>query len=52
MWTFLIVLLIIWAALSIVGFVVKGLLWLAFIGLILFVITLIVGFIRGRTNRS
>lgn len=52
MWTLLIVLLIVWAGLSILGFVVKGLLWLAIIGIILFVITLIVGFFRGRTSRT
>lgn len=52
MWTILIVLLIVWAALSILGFVVKGLLWLAFIGIILFVVTLIVGFFRQRAGRD
>lgn len=52
MWTLLIVLLIVWAGLSILGFVVKGLLWLAIIGLILFVVTLIVGFFRQRSSRS
>jgi len=51
MWTILIVLLIIWAGLSILGFVVKGLLWLALIGLALFAITLVVGFVRQRTNK-
>jgi len=52
MWTLLIVLLVIWAALSILGFVVKGLIWLAFIGLILFAVTLIVGFVRQRARRD
>jgi len=52
MWTLLIVLLIVWAGLSILGFVVKGLLWLALIGIILFVVTLVVGLIRQRSNRS
>lgn len=52
MLTLLIVLLIIWLALSIVGFVVKGLLWLAIIGIVLFVITAIVGGIRRFMNRS
>ncbi len=51
MWTILIVLLIIWAGLSILGFVAKGLLWLALIGLALFAITLVVGFVRQRTNK-
>jgi hypothetical protein len=52
MWTLLIVLLIIWAGLGILGFVVKGLLWLAIIGIVLFVITLIVGFVRQARSRT
>ena len=39
-------LLVLWAVLSIVGFTIKGLLWLAVIALILFVVTGIFGFIR------
>ena len=51
MWTLIILLLLVWAALSVVGFVVKGLVWLAIIGLVLFVITLIFGFVRRGANR-
>ncbi|MDM4763909.1 hypothetical protein QT381_12915 [Galbitalea sp. SE-J8] len=39
-------LLVLWAALAILGFAIKGLFWLAIIGLILFVITALIGFIR------
>lgn len=46
MWTFVVILLVVWAILAVVGFVFEGLLWLAIIGVILFVGTLIVGFIR------
>ncbi|WP_206192624.1 hypothetical protein [Scrofimicrobium canadense] len=46
--TFLVILLIIWAAAAIVGFVVKGLLWLGFVGLILFVITALWLYFRGK----
>ena len=46
MWTFVVILLVVWAILAVVGFVFEGLLWLAIIGIILFVGTLIVGFIR------
>lgn len=42
----IILLLVVWAALSILGFAIKGLFWLAIIGLVLFVITAIIGFIR------
>lgn len=42
----IIILLVIWAVLAILGFVIKGLIWLAIAGLILFVITALIGFIR------
>ena len=35
MWTVLVILLVAWAVLSIVGFVFKGLMWLAAIGIVL-----------------
>jgi hypothetical protein len=47
----IIIALIIWLILAVLGFVIKGLLWLAIIGIILFVITLIVGFIRRGVSR-
>ena len=50
MWTFLLILLVAWIVLSIIGFVIEGLLWLAFIGLVLFVGTLIFGAIRRRAG--
>jgi len=46
----IITLLVIWAILAILGFVIKGLLWLAIIGIILFVITAIVGWIRRAAS--
>jgi hypothetical protein len=52
MWTVLVILLVVWAVLSIVGFVFEGLLWLAIIGIVLFVITLIVGFVRQARSRT
>ncbi|WP_168428978.1 MULTISPECIES: hypothetical protein [Microbacterium] len=52
MWTVLIILLVVWAVLSVVGFAIKGLLWLAVIGIILFVGTLIFGFVRNRARRQ
>jgi hypothetical protein len=47
----IIILLVIWAVLAILGFAIKGILWLAILGLVLFVITAIIGFIR-RGGRS
>jgi LPXTG-motif cell wall-anchored protein len=43
-------LLVIWLVLSIVGFAVKGLIWLAVIGLVLFVATGVWGWIKRKTN--
>ncbi|GAA1523424.1 hypothetical protein GCM10009803_00600 [Microbacterium ginsengiterrae] len=51
MWTVLIILLVVWAVLSVVGFAIKGLLWLAVIGIILFVGTIIFGMIRNRARK-
>jgi hypothetical protein len=51
MWTVLVILLVAWVVLSIVGFAFKGLLWLAIIGIVLFVGTLIFGIIRQRARR-
>jgi hypothetical protein len=52
MLTLVIILLIIWAVLAVLGFAIKSLLWLAIIGIVLFVITALIGFIRrgGRTK--
>lgn len=52
MWTVLLILLVAWAVLSIVGFVFEGLLWLAIIGIVLFVGTLLFGLIRRSVNRT
>lgn len=46
----IITLLIIWLVLSILGFVVKGLLWLAFTGLVLFVATAVWGWFKRKAN--
>jgi hypothetical protein len=47
-----IVLLALWLILVVVGFAVKTLLWLAFIGIILFVATAIIGIVRRRMSGS
>jgi hypothetical protein len=46
-----ILLLTIWLILAVVGFAIKGLVWLAFIGIILFVATSIIGWIRRSAHR-
>lgn len=52
MWTAIVILLVAWAVLTIVGFAFEGLFWLAVIGLVLFVGTLVVGILRHRVRRS
>lgn len=53
MWTLLIVLLLLWAGVSVLGFVLKGFLWLAILGIVLFVGTVIFGMVRrGSTTRE
>lgn len=48
MWALLIILLIAWAGLAVFGFVIEGLLWLAVLGVVLFLGTLVVGILRAR----
>jgi hypothetical protein len=45
-------LLVLWVVLAAVGFAVKSLLWLAVVGIVLFVATGIFGGIRGRGRRG
>ena len=52
MLTLMIILLIIWAVLAILGFAIKSLLWLAIVGIVLFVITALLGFIRRGGSRK
>lgn len=46
----LIIILIILAVTGVLGFVIKGLLWLGLIAVVLFVIALIWGAIKGRSR--
>lgn len=50
--TLIIVLLIAFAAIAVIGFVVEALLWLALIGLILFAVTSIYWWLRAKKSRS
>ena len=51
MLTAIVILLVVWAILAVVGFALEGLLWLGIIGVILFVGTLIFGFVRRAAGR-
>ncbi len=52
MWTVVVILLVLWVVMSVVGFVFEGLLWLAIIGIVLFVGTVAVGILRQRAKRA
>jgi len=52
MWTAIAIPPVAGAAAAIVGFVFEGLLWLAVIGIVLFIGTLVVGIPRQRVRRS
>lgn len=52
MWTAIVILLVVWAILAVVGFVFNGLLWLAVVGIILFLGTLTVGIVRQQRART
>lgn len=46
----LVALLVIWLIVTVAGFVIKGLVWLAIIGLVLFVATAVWGFLKRKTG--
>lgn len=50
MLAFIGILLLIWLALAVLGFVIKGLLWLAIIGIVLFVATAAWGWLKRKTS--
>ncbi len=45
-------LLVLWVVLVVIGFTVKALLWLAIVGIVLFLVTGVFGAIRGRSGRA
>lgn len=44
----IVLLLVVWLVISVLGFLIKGLFWLAILGLVLFVVTGALGARRGR----
>lgn len=46
----IITLLVIWLVLSILGFIIEGLLWLALIGLVLFAATAVWGWVKRKAR--
>ncbi|WP_168801496.1 hypothetical protein [Glycomyces buryatensis] len=52
MWTVLWILIVAWVVLAIIGFAIEGLLWLAAVGITLFIGTIVFGLIRRRAGRN
>ena len=50
MWRLIGILLAVWLVITVVGWVVKGLFWLAVVGLVLFVATAAIGASKRRTE--
>ena len=49
----LLLLLVVWIVVAVIGFVIKGLLWLAVIGIVLFLVTGVIGMLKSKaSNRS
>ena len=46
----IVALLVLWLVLAVVGFVVKSLFWLAILGIVLFLVTGVVGGMRRRSS--
>jgi len=44
-------LLLLWLVLAVIGFVVHAVIWLAWVAIILFVVTAVVGWLRRRAAR-
>jgi len=47
-----IVLVALWVILAVIGFAIKGLIWLAIIGIILAIATILIGFVRRAALRA
>lgn len=47
----IIFLLVVWVVLSVLGFVIEGLFWLAVIGIILFLATVAYGWVKRKTSK-
>ncbi|MGM1028479.1 MAG: hypothetical protein ACQEWM_01260 [Actinomycetota bacterium] len=50
MFGFLIALLVLWAVLAVLGFIIEGLLWLAAIGFVLFIATAAWGWFKRKAR--
>ena len=48
----IVVLLVVWLVLAVLGLIIKGLFWLAVLGLILFAVTAVAGFLRRGGSRG
>lgn len=49
MMNLIVILLVVWLVLSVLGFVIEGLFWLAVIGIVLFLATAAYGWVKRKT---
>jgi hypothetical protein len=52
LWKILGALVVLWLVVTVIGFVVKSLLWLAFVGLVLAAGTVVYGAVKGRSQKG
>ena len=52
LWKIIGALVVLWVVVAVIGFIVKSLLWLAFVGLVLAAGTVIYGAVRGRSQKG
>ncbi|MGW9021552.1 hypothetical protein ACWGOE_08740 [Leucobacter chromiiresistens] len=46
----LLLLLVVWIVVAVIGFVIKGLFWLAVIGIVLFLVTGVIGMLKAKAS--
>lgn len=51
MWTLIILLLALWVILTVLGLAIKGLAWLALVGIVLILITSVIGYLRRGAGK-
>jgi len=48
----IVILLVLWAAVTLVGFLIEAVAWLTIVGIVLFMVTAIVGWLKARSKST
>lgn len=51
MMNLIVFLLVVWLVFAVLGFVIKGLFWLAILGIVLFLVTAVYGWVKRKTAK-